>query len=257
MNTEPKICFITAIYGNYEASCKPFVKQTIPADFICFTNIPNIKKNGWIIDPTPYHFSNRSPLDTGKEINSLKNNTHTFNVAKYYKCAFQNIPRLKKYDAVVWLDGTISIINPNVAEYVLKNIKEKKIIGWKHPQHTKLIEEVIGSDFYRYTSTHWFGQNQPFQNVFKQYVHYINNGFSDSQIWITCFVAFDNTSQNVRDFLNLWYLHILTFTTQDQISFPEIVHISNLIPHTLPDGEIGAKDTNTNTDFYIKHIHGK
>jgi hypothetical protein len=37
-----KICFITAIYGNYEASCKKFAKQSIPTDFICFTDNKNI-----------------------------------------------------------------------------------------------------------------------------------------------------------------------------------------------------------------------
>jgi hypothetical protein len=257
MNSDPKICFITAIYGNCEASCKSFVEQTIPADFICFTNIPNIESNGWIIDPMPYHYSNRSPLDTGKEINSLSNNIHTFNVAKYYKCAFRNIPRLQKYDAIVWLDGTISITNHYVAEYILKNIKEKKIIGWKHPQNTKLIDEVIGSDFPRYTSTFWFDQPQPLQNIFKQYVHYIKQGFCDTHVWITCFVAFDNTCQIVHNFIDLWYLHILNYTTQDQVSFPEIVHITKILPHTLPDNEICAEDTNSRTDFYIKYDHGK
>ena len=38
-----KICFITAIYGNYEASCKKFVEQSIKTDFICFTDNINIE----------------------------------------------------------------------------------------------------------------------------------------------------------------------------------------------------------------------
>jgi hypothetical protein len=37
-----KICFITAIYGGYESSCKNYVKQTIDTDFICFTDDINI-----------------------------------------------------------------------------------------------------------------------------------------------------------------------------------------------------------------------
>ena len=52
---EPKVCFITAVYGKYEASCKKFAKQTVSTDFICFTDNPNIIPNGWIIDTTPYH----------------------------------------------------------------------------------------------------------------------------------------------------------------------------------------------------------
>ncbi len=82
------ICFITAIYGGYENSCKKFVKQTIDTDFICFTDNDNIINNGWIIDTTPYHFINKSTVDDDKFVNSLCNNKHTFNIAKYYKQSF-------------------------------------------------------------------------------------------------------------------------------------------------------------------------
>ena len=58
-----KICFITAIYGNYEASCKKFAKQTVDTDFICFTNNPNMVSNGWLIDTTPYHLENKSQIE--------------------------------------------------------------------------------------------------------------------------------------------------------------------------------------------------
>lgn len=73
---------------------KKFVKQTIETDFICFTNNENIISNGWFIDSIPYHNIYKSPLD----------NDHTFNIAKYYKQAFRNIPRLNKYDVIIWID---------------------------------------------------------------------------------------------------------------------------------------------------------
>jgi len=74
------ICFITAIYGNYEHSCKKFVNQTIETDFICFTDNKNIISNGWTVDTTPYHLTNKSNLDDDTFINSLCNNKHTFNI---------------------------------------------------------------------------------------------------------------------------------------------------------------------------------
>ena len=70
---ESKICFITAVYGSYELSCKKFAPQTVNTDFICFTDNPNIISNGWIIDTTPYHILNRSKLDTGEYVNSFDN----------------------------------------------------------------------------------------------------------------------------------------------------------------------------------------
>ena len=126
-----KVCFITAIYGNYESSCKKFKEQTIPTDFICFTDNPDIIKNNWIIDTNCYHNTHRSLLDTNDLVNSFSNNQHTFNIAKYYKQAFQNIPRLKEYSVVIWLDGTLEITHPGCAEWALNN-KHRKIIGWEH-----------------------------------------------------------------------------------------------------------------------------
>jgi hypothetical protein len=68
-NVHHKVCYITAIYGKYESSCKPFKKQTLESDFICFTDAVDIKSNGWIIDNTPYHIENKSPLDNDTYIN--------------------------------------------------------------------------------------------------------------------------------------------------------------------------------------------
>lgn len=119
-----KVAYITAILGDYELTCKPFVKQTIESDFICFTDNPSIENNGWIIDTTPYHDTHKSPVDIGIYNNSISKegrlsvleNRHTFNLAKYYKQSWKNIPRLKDYDVVIWLDGTIQITKEDVSE---------------------------------------------------------------------------------------------------------------------------------------------
>ena len=265
-----KICFITAIYGNYESSCKPFVEQTVSTDFICFTDNININNNGWIIDTTPYHTINKSNLDNDILINSFCNNKHTFNIAKYYKQSFQNIPILKKYDVIVWLDGTIQIIYNKTSEYIINNIYTKKIIGWHHEMRYGLLkDEVNESHYYRYTSTCWNGQNQPYQDIDKQYEDYVADGYNDLffkninshtphfGVWITCFVAFLNTDVEIKDFLDLWYLQTLTYTTQDQISFPYVCQKTKLLPYTLPNNEIHGDCPHNKTQFYIKHNHGK
>jgi hypothetical protein len=266
-----KVCFITAIYGNYEATCKKYIAQAIETDFICFTDNKNIEANGWIIDTTPYHLVNRSPLDVvGNSMrNSIDNNKHTFNVAKYYKQAFQNIPRLRDYDAVVCVDGTIQIWNPYASLYILNNISKHKIIGWAH-EHSKgkLLNEVNASNFFRYTSTNWNGQDQPYQDIFTQYNEYIKSGYTDDYfrninnskpnfgIWLTCFVAFANKDTDVSRFLDNWYMQTLIHTTQDQIGFPYVCQSMNLIPYTLPDHEINGDRPHDSTDFYIRLRHG-
>lgn len=263
------ICFITAIYGNYESSCKKFVTQTINTDFICFTDNKNITSNGWIIDTTPYHLINKSELDNDTFTNSLCNNKHTFNIAKYYKQSFLNIPVLQKYDVIVWLDGTIQVIYDKTSEYILNNIYKEKIIGWNHEHRGgSLIGEVHGSNIHRYNTTFWANQSQPLQKVYDQYNSYVKDGYNDlfyknlnshsphMGVWITCFVAFLQNDKDVRNFLNLWYLQTLQYTTQDQIGFSYVCQKLNMIPFTLPNDEIYGERPHSNTMFYIKHNHG-
>jgi hypothetical protein len=268
MNT--KVCFITAIYGNYETTCKKHITQTIPTDFICFTDNPDIIDNGWTIDTIPYHIQNKSPLDNNEYVNSFINNNHSFNVAKYYKQSFQNIPRLKQYDVIIWLDGTLEIINTKTSEWILNRIHKDKIIGWNHEwRNGILLGEVLESrESNRYSSTFWNNQNQPFQDVVRQYNAYIDDGFDNYYfrkidptrrhygVWVTCFIAFSNKDEFVTEFLNKWYLQTLKYTTQDQIGFPYVCQKMAFSPYTLPDTEIGGDEPHIKTDFYKKYEHG-
>ena len=265
-----KICFITAIFGNYEASCKSFIKQTIETDFICFTDNPDIKSNGWIIDTTPYHINNPSLLDDNSYTNSFKNNTHTFNIAKYYKQSFQNIPRLKDYDTIVWIDGTIQIIYDKTSEYIIKNIDKNKIITWHHEwRKGSLLAEVNESMLStRYNNTVYNNQLQPYQDVLAQYNEYLKQGYNENffkdknyhtehmGVWITCFIAFSNKDKKISNLLDLWYLQTLKYTTQDKVGFPYVCQNMNIVPYTLPNHKIYGDCPHEKTQFYIKHAHG-
>jgi hypothetical protein len=267
-----KICFITCICGAYERSCKKFARQTVSTDFICFTDNANIISNGWTIDTTPYHLTNKSTVDNGTYTNSLCNNRHTFNVAKYYKQSFSNIPILSKYDVIVWLDGTVEITYDRTSEYILNNIYREKIIGWHHEHRFgNLLGEVQASAHprFRYCTTHWHGQNQPYQDVVKQYKCYQEDGYDESffknigshtphmGVWITCFVAFLQKDSNVMNFLDMWYLQTLKYTTQDQVGFPYVCQKMNMIPFTLPNNEVHGNCPHSGTMFYVKHTHGR
>ena len=197
------------------------------------------------------------------------NNKDTFNVAKYYKQSFSNISILQKYDAVVWLDGTIEIIYNKTSEYILNNIYKEKIIGWHHEmRYGDLSKEVEASHFNRYTSTFMNKQSQPYQDVDKQYKCYLDEGYDNSffkniikdrphvGMCITCFVAFINKDKEVSKFLEFWYLQTLKHTTQDQVGFPYVCQKTNIIPFTLPNNEISGDYPHKNTLFYIKHEHG-
>ena len=265
----PTICFITAVYGAYEKSCKKFAKQTVDTDFICFTDDASIVSNGWTIDTTPYHLVNKSPLDDDTFRNSICKNSHTFNIAKYYKQSFSAIPILKDYDVVVWLDATIEIVCDKTSEYILQHIRKEKIIGWHHEERFGILsKEVEASRFDRYISTFWHNQAQPYQDIDDQYRSYVEDGYTDAffknlnshtphmGVWITCFVAFLQKDADVHQFLNLWYEQTLKHTTQDQIGFSYVCQKTNLVPFTLPNNEIEGNCPHQKTMFYMKHNHG-
>lgn len=265
-----KICYISAIYGAYEATCKKFEKQSVESDFICFTDCPNIMSNGWIIDTTPYHYMYKPDFDSRQHNNSLYNNTHTFNLAKFYKQCFYLIPRLQQYDVVVWLDGTVQLTCTIVSEYILSRIYKHKIIGWHHEYRDGLLEkEVEGSFDERYSSLFWHGQYQPRQDVNAQYAEYLADGYDETffqnceeknssyfGVWITCFVAFLKDDPQVREFLKMWYLQTLKYTTQDQIGFSYTAQKTKLLPYTLPNHEIEGGKPCFDTPFYVRHVHG-
>jgi hypothetical protein len=267
LHKKPKVCFITANYGSYELTCKRFVPQSIPTDFICFTDSNTIITNGWDVDTHPYHTTHKSNIYSEDDLNSYKNNTHTFNIAKYYKQSFINIPKLEGYETIIWVDGTLEIIDNNVSKYVSDTTPEVMI--WEHEwRHGNLYSEVADSStpgFYRYTSTRWNNQNQPYQDVFKQYQMYLDDGYDETKfkdsgrenmgVWVTCFIGWNMKSQRVRAFLDKWYEQTLKVSTQEQVSFSYVVQKLDVIPYSLPDSNIqGTHGLNT---FYIKHGHGK
>lgn len=278
-----KVAFITAILGGYDSNCKPFAKQTIDTDFICFTDNPDIENNGWEIDTNPYHFTHPNPIDTGYYINSITKkspltefyvgNRHTFNLAKYYKQSFQQIPRLKEYDVIIWLDGSIEITDPTVAEYMLELCHGYKIVSWHHEMRAgRLIWEAQACYLPRYHHREYLGQDQPYQDVISQYHTYLQEGYDETYwsritrkegrgrgdhfgVWLTCFVAFDNKNPQISEFLDLWYLQTLKYTTQDQVGFPRIVQNTGIIPYTLPDSKFTGDEPHKGTSIFNKHWH--
>lgn len=238
----PSVAFITANFGGYELSCRPFKTQTIPCDFIYFTDAKVTESNGWTIDNTPWHEKVGTPNGLR---NSLENNKHTFNIAKFYKQNFQAIPSLKDYDMIIWVDGSLEISSETVAEKCLGN----QMVAWVYNQTFET--EVQASHISKYISTYWNEQNQPYQDIDEQYDAYKADGFPDLEtIFITCFIAYDNKDPKVTEFLEHWYYQTLRYTTSDQISFVYSVYKIGVNVLALE-----APDVTAETDFYIKAAH--
>jgi hypothetical protein len=244
------VVFITAIFGNYEKNPPTYMKQNVPCDFICFTDLPfanDSKILGWTIDRTPYHLmGSNSSADACMEINSICNNGSPFNIAKFYKQQFHNIPRLKMYDTVIWIDGNIKIENESTVETI------QTIIGHGHSnpilfenvRFGELENEVLLSQ--APNSKYNDETIQPIQHVDKQYKEYLSYGYNSHKwnivqperpqygVWVTCFIAYDMRNPNITLFLDFWYFQTLHYSTQDQLGFSYAVYSTEIFPYSLP-----------------------
>lgn len=253
--------FITAVFGAYEKTLKPVVRQIVPPDwnikFVCFADTSStVKNNGpWEIDREECHLrlGNRDACLR----NSFINNTHSFNAAKFYKQQFHRISRLSDATIVVWIDATVEISSQLAAKTVIDTLSPGDSVAatWKHGIRSNVGDEVGASHFDRYTSRQWFGQEQPYQNVDKQWEDYQIEGFPDSNgLYCTCFIGVDLTHPKSRLFLDEWYMQTLMHTTQDQISLPYVEWKTNVRIHAYPDQHAHGH-AHTRTSLFVKHSH--
>lgn len=273
-----KVAVITAVFGDYELTGKPFPRQTMPTDFVLFTDRPleNITAPGWIIVNTPYHvlqFQEEMELAEAREQhNALHRHTHPFNVAKFYKQSFHKIPMLQKYDVVIWVDGTVVITDPSMSQRMVQLLAEaapqRVMAVFEHHRRGQLAREVNASTVSvavsKYRSEFWGGYAAVIQDVTGQYDSYLKEGYRSPHhperveygLWCTCFVAWNMRSNRTASVLDMWYRHTLQYTTQDQVSFPVVLQRLNVGPVSLPDGRVDVYGTFTANTMFFKYYHG-
>ena len=268
---QAEVAVITGIFGGYEAVLKRFAKQSVPTDFICFTDMQSeIDSRGWIIDRNPYHLHLANSIDTGNFVNSIKNNMHPMNIGKFYKQYFFAIPRMKKYTTVIWADGNLQLEHPHMVAMMQSIISGgNNIILFEHWRYGKLKKEVeIASISYKYNSTVFNGIVQPLQDIPAQYEAYMLAGYDDDLywkrarpdrpqygLWITSFIAYDMTDPDTQAFLSNWYMQTLSFSTQDQVGFSFAAQMSGVLPYSLPD-RVNVNGTAIVNTLYTKSEHG-
>lgn len=128
---ELRIAFVTALIDTYEHSCKEPAGQTLPVDFIAYTdavfhstfgaNNSRVAYNKWKrVDADRYRLGLDERDRSAADVNALTQNQHPFNRAKLFKLNLHRLPELKDYHLVVWLDATVKLINPDTAAYIVE-----------------------------------------------------------------------------------------------------------------------------------------
>jgi len=256
-----RVAFITAIFGNFEMACKRHKAQNMAADFICFSDNPSIEANGWEVDASPYHLSHPSPLDTGEFVNSISKNNHSYNLIRYYKQAFRNIPRMQGYDIVVWVDGSLELTEARATEQLSLVLEEGQCaLGlWNHTIRPNLEEEVrVTRHMTRYCSLLFNNQSQPFQDVAGQFREYLAEEprVNEVGVWYTTLVAYNMKRAETVGFLDMWYLESLRHTSNCQVSFPFVALNTQVPLCTFPNDVLRGRYPNQQTSIFIKHLHG-
>ena len=276
--TQLRVCAVTAILGSYESTLKqPAMPQTYEKwRLFAFTDRYDLDAGDWTVintRATPLQ-SQETCAEAEGAINSPCENTNPMILGKYFKTQFHRIEIVQKScDIVCWVDATVEIISTQFFFFLAnKANRDQNILVFEHARNGLISAEVQASlGIGRYDTTFAYGSPQRFQNVSRQYEHYLEEGFVEKWfvvdqnvdnvtseeygLWVTNFVSFDIRLAESKKFLDTWWYENLWHSSQDQVSFPYVAWKLHLMPHNLPDEEItGSWMQNS---LFTKHDHGQ
>lgn len=213
MNTDKKIAVITAIYGDID-DLKEMPVQSISFDRFCFTDsniIPKDKSefNGWkLIRPSYPRYD-----------------LHPRIKAKYFRTFSHSVSELKSYDIIIWIDGSIKIINPDFVEFMIKDISENEMCFFKHHTRNCAYEEANICKQYvtKYLS----------EPLHEQILEYSIEGFpkNNGLIETGCFAKLINSRTN--KVMEEWFMENIKYSYQDQVSLPYVLWKNKFIPRII------------------------
>lgn len=149
------------------------------------------------------------------------------------------------FDYYIWLDGSVSLMEPDSVNWFLDQIGTSDIALFKHPTRNTIREEVDHVEAYlnRKEGTKR-GQDyliSRYQNGLhrEQYEDILlDKDYFDNKLFAsTAFIYHD--SEAVRDFFRLWWLHQSRYFTVDQIVLPYLVR--NLNVKTIEENPFKGK----------------
>ncbi len=170
----------TAIIGEYDNLLPPLSKQDWR--FICYTTNKNLTSKDW-------------------EIVYLKQEEDKIRQARKIK-----IITPFNYDECIWIDGNIQVVGK--LNSFLTLLQNKEMCLMNHPHRTNLIEEAFAIIKYKKDDE---------RIIQKQLISYAKHEYNCCAMSATGIIYRKNTQQ-VKDFCNLWYEHVLMFSHRDQMS---------------------------------------
>jgi hypothetical protein len=215
-----KIAVYTAIFGNYDDLMGPLM--TVPGcDFYCFTDNKDLKAGGFKMV-----YKNRQFEDPTRDARMYKILPHKF---------------LPGYDYTVWLDGSLIIKDPRIAELVSKALKDKEMALFKHRERNCIYKELEVC----------IEQKRDDPEVMRAQIEkYRKEGYPENNGLGETGVLIRKKSNKVIKHNEAWWNEIESHSKRDQLSFNYV-----LWKQGLETAQIEG-NAEFNPYFYWHAIHG-
>ena len=195
---------ITAIFGNTDELHEP-VPQTRETDFYCFCEAgrepPHKAGTLWKLITEPLYEKCPRTYKNGK----LK--------AKWYKMQAHKISFLKKYDFILWVDGSVKIKSKNMVSAFM-NRAGGSICLFRHPWRQCIYKEAEA------VKGKLHSINEP---VVKQ-IQYYNDHRYPKNNGLYCGTVFGMyRSEKMNRIMDAWWDQVKRFSARDQLSLPYVM----------------------------------
>ena len=210
-----RVCVYTAIYGEYD-DLKPPAPQSVPTDFICYTDNPAMRPAGaWRVV-----YDQRLP-DLHPRLRAKWFKTHPHLLfpdgrppAWRYHAADPR--RLwHRYDAVIWIDGSIRVTGAAFARDMAASLGPEGTAFCRHPDRDCIYDEATAS--LRWAKYHGLP-------IAAQVESYRAEGYPAHHGLMACTVIVrDPRATQWHAIDEAWWQENLLWTYQDQLSLPVVL----------------------------------
>lgn len=202
----PSVCIYTSICGGYD-DLKPQPEQTLPCDFVCFTDEPDrMSASPWLVVPMPL-----DPKATPRFRAKLpKVRPH----AAFATIAAASGHRTD-YDFTIWIDGSIQILRAEFAERLIAAAAEPGIALVVHPYRDCIYDEAPAS-LAPPTAHKYVGMR-----LLDQVERYRAGGYPEHNgLYALGVIARNMRNPVVRAVDEAWWDEIVRWSVRDQLSLP-------------------------------------
>lgn len=214
------ISVYTTIFGNYD-TLKPHAWSQIGAKWICITDDPSLKCDGWKTIVVPKMFDD-----------PRKN-------AKFYKLHPWEVPGLEDARISIFIDGSMTVKSETFIEWLVIRLYNDMLL-FRHPERDCIYEEAVVSKSLKYYS------GPELDNQIRRYSSLVK---PHSGLW-ACGMLVRKHTEKIRRLMDDWWLEQGKYTLQDQISFAYVCQKNKFIPSTL-------KENIFNNDLFTVSAHKK